>query len=157
MAAAVKKTLVAGLGDIRFGDEGIGVHIARALKETDLPEDVEVYEGTEQTDLQDTFSDRDRIILVDAAQAEAQTAAGTMLNLLPEDFLTDEASPVLHHVDIRKTFAVLHLMGRAPKFIRIFGVVPDRRDMENELTETVKGRIPTVIEAILSELRNNRF
>jgi hydrogenase maturation protease len=157
MAASVKKTLVAGLGNIRFGDEGVGVHIARALKETELPEDVEVYEGTEQKDLQETFSDRDRIILIDAAEAEAQTDAGSMLNLLPEDFLTEEASPVLHHVDIRNTFAVLHLMGRAPKFIRIFGVVPGRRDMENELTETVKSQIPTVVEAILSELRNNHF
>ncbi|MFA5316175.1 MAG: hydrogenase maturation protease [Dehalococcoidales bacterium] len=39
------KILVMGLGNVILGDEGFGVHVARRLKEVDLPENVAVREG----------------------------------------------------------------------------------------------------------------
>jgi hydrogenase maturation protease len=40
-----KTTLLLGLGNILLGDEGFGVHVARMLKETTLPDYVRVEEG----------------------------------------------------------------------------------------------------------------
>lgn len=39
------KTLILGVGNIVMGDEGFGVHVARRLKEIELPEKVSVEEG----------------------------------------------------------------------------------------------------------------
>jgi len=40
-----KTTLIMGLGNILLGDEGFGVHVARRLRESELPDYVRIEEG----------------------------------------------------------------------------------------------------------------
>ena len=63
-----RKTLVLGLGNVILGDEGVGVHVVRALEELTLPENVECLDGgTGGFTLLEPLQEAGRIILIDAA------------------------------------------------------------------------------------------
>ena len=62
-----KKTLVLGLGNVIMGDEGIGVHVVRALEKQALPDNVECLDGgTGGFILLEPLQEADHIILIDA-------------------------------------------------------------------------------------------
>jgi hydrogenase maturation protease len=61
------KTLVLGLGNIIMGDEGIGVHVIRALVQHALSPNIECLDGgTGGFILLEPLQNADRITLVDA-------------------------------------------------------------------------------------------
>jgi len=63
-----QKTLVLGLGNVILGDEGVGVHVVRALERRELPPGVECLDGgTGGFILLEPLENADRIILIDAA------------------------------------------------------------------------------------------
>jgi hydrogenase maturation protease len=63
-----KKTLVMGLGNLLMGDEGVGVHVVRALEARTLPEGIECLDGgTGGFTLLGALESADRIVLIDAA------------------------------------------------------------------------------------------
>jgi hydrogenase maturation protease len=62
------KTLVLGLGNVIMGDEGVGVHVVRALEKHALPAGVECLDGgTGGFILLEPLENADRVILIDAA------------------------------------------------------------------------------------------
>ena len=62
------KTLVLGLGNVIMGDEGVGVHVVRALEKLQLPPGVECLDGgTGGFILLEPLQNADRVILIDAA------------------------------------------------------------------------------------------
>jgi hydrogenase maturation protease len=62
-----KKTLVLGLGNVIMGDEGIGVHVVRALEQVPLPSNVECLDGgTGGFILLEPLQSADHILLIDA-------------------------------------------------------------------------------------------
>ena len=63
-----QKTLVLGLGNILMSDEGVGVHVLRALEQHPLPVGVECLDGgTGGFVLLEPMQTADRIVLIDAA------------------------------------------------------------------------------------------
>jgi len=70
--------LVLGIGNILLRDEGIGVRVIEALGQQQLPAQVELVDGgTAGADLLDILSDRQVVIIVDAAVFDAPP--GTLL------------------------------------------------------------------------------
>ena len=62
-----KKTLVLGLGNVIMGDEGVGVHVVRALEKHTLPANVECLDGgTGGFILLEPLQNAGHIILIDA-------------------------------------------------------------------------------------------
>lgn len=62
------KTLILGLGNVLMGDEGIGVHVVRALEKRPLPPGVECLDGgTGGFVLLEPLQSAGRTILIDAA------------------------------------------------------------------------------------------
>lgn len=62
------KTLVLGLGNVIMGDEGVGVHVVRAIEKYPLPANVECLDGgTGGFILLEPLQSADRIILIDAS------------------------------------------------------------------------------------------
>jgi hydrogenase maturation protease len=62
------KILILGLGNVLMGDEGVGVHVVRALEKRSLPPNVECLDGgTGGFVLLEPLQNAGRIILIDAA------------------------------------------------------------------------------------------
>jgi hydrogenase maturation protease len=119
------RTLILGIGNLLLSDEGVGVHVARALQREELPSNVITLEvGTAFLDALPEIELADRIIIIDAMQADH--APGTIYRVPFEDCVKPECIASLHGFDLSR---VIYLAGRetAPEAI-VIGVEPGRID-----------------------------
>lgn len=143
------KTLILGIGNLLLCDEGVGVHVARALKREQLPENVVILEvGTAFLDALPEIEHADRIIIVDAMQAEH--APGTIYRVPFDDCVKPECLASLHGFDLSR---VIFMAGREsiPEAV-VIGVEPARIDWGTDLSPEIQKMIPSVIEAIKVEI-----
>lgn len=143
------RTLILGIGNLLLCDEGVGVHVARALQQEELPENVVILEvGTAFLDALPEIEKADRIIIVDAMKADH--APGTIYRVPFEDCVKPECIASLHGFDLSR---VIYLAGReTPPEAVVIGVEPVRIDWGTELSPKIQEMIPSVIEAIKTEI-----
>ena len=142
-------TLILGMGNLLLCDEGVGVHVARALAQRSLPPNVDVVEaGTAFLDVLPDIEKADRILLIDAM--EGGEAPGSVYRMPFDQCLHPEMLASLHGFDLSR---VLYMAGsdRKPQ-VTVFGVEPARIEWGVELSATVQRAVPAVETAILSEL-----
>ena len=144
-------TLVLGIGNVLLRDEGIGVHVVRALEETKLPGGVETLDGgTSGADLVDWIANRDRVIVVDATAADGQP--GTVYRFTVEDLIRKTASlRSLHEFGFLETYLMARQLGCAPREVVIFGVEPADVAFGLELSAPMRAQLPRVVELVLQE------
>jgi hydrogenase maturation protease len=149
------RTLVLGIGNILLKDDGIGVHVARALQDMEVEnvDDVQVIDGGTCPDVILSLEKVDRLIIVDAAEGECEP--GTVYRFRPEDLPRESnlEAHSLHEVSFTESLQMLDNLGLKPDNIIIFGVQPREIDWglepSNELTE----RIPEIVRLVLEETR----
>ena len=144
-------TLILGLGNLLLSDEGVGVHVARALAERELPAGVSVVEaGTAFLDVLPEIEKADRILLIDAM--EGGSAPGSVYRVPFDECRHPEMLASLHGFDMSR---VLFMAGnqRAPQ-VTVFGVEPARIEWGTEVSPVVQRVVPLVADAILSEIKN---
>jgi hydrogenase maturation protease len=142
-------TLILGMGNLLLCDEGVGVHVARALAQRDLPPDVAVVEaGTAFLDVLPDIEKADRILLIDAM--EAGGAPGSVYRVPFDQCLHPEMLASLHGFDLSR---VLFMAGsnRAPE-VTVFGVEPARIEWGTELSPVIRQVLPAIEKAILNEV-----
>ena len=142
-------TLILGMGNLLLCDEGVGVHVARALSQRELPSNVAVVEaGTAFLEVLPDIERADRILLVDAM--EAGGAPGSVYRVPFDQCRHPEMLASLHGFDLSR---VLYMAGsdRTPE-VMVFGVEPARIAWGTELSPAVARVVPAVEKAILSEL-----
>lgn len=152
-AILMGKRIVVGIGNLLLQDDGVGVHVIRALEKHPLPSDVELLDGgTAGCDLLPFLTGAEKIIVVDAVQGGGPP--GAVYRLTPEDCGVPQADDAisLHDLGI---LVVLHdlklLEGRSVPVV-IIGVEPGKIDVGMELTPEVKARIPQILDLIVKEL-----
>ena len=142
-------TLILGMGNLLLCDEGVGVHVARALSQRELPPNVSVVEaGTAFLDVLPAIETADRILRVDAMEGGA--APGSIYRVPFDQCRHPDMLASLHGFDISR---VLYMSGsnRAPE-VMVFGIEPARIEWGTELSPTVQRILPAVEEAILNEV-----
>ena len=147
-----KARLVLGVGNILLRDEGVGVHVVRALEDRPLPADVELLDGgTAALDLLNAIADRKKVIVVDAVRGGGEP--GDIYRFHPEDAPPEAAQSVsLHQVDLLETLTSAELLGCAPQEVVIFGIEPKELDWGLDLSPEVAAVVPRVIELVLTEI-----
>jgi len=147
------RTLILGIGNLLLCDEGVGVHVARALRLEELPENVVALDvGTAFLDALPEIELADRIIIVDAMQVGH--APGTIYRVPFDDCVKPTCIASLHGFDLSRT---LFLAGResAPEAV-VIGVEPARIDWGTELSPEVEERVAAVIEAVKVEIARRK-
>jgi hydrogenase maturation protease len=145
-------TLILGMGNLLLGDEGVGVHVARALAQRELPPNVAVVEaGTAFLDVLPDIEKADRILLVDAM--EGGGAPGSVYRVPFDQCQHPEMLASLHGFDLSR---VLFMAGsnRAPE-VMVFGIEPARIEWGTDLSPVIRKVLPAVERAILNELPMN--
>jgi len=103
------KTLVLGLGNVIMGDEGVGIHVVRALEKLALPPHVECLDGgTGGFILLEPMQDAARIIMIDAA-ADGNSI-GTVTRTVPR--FAREYPPTLtaHDIGIKDLLDLFYML-----------------------------------------------
>ncbi|MFQ6001753.1 MAG: HyaD/HybD family hydrogenase maturation endopeptidase [Anaerolineae bacterium] len=145
--------LILGVGNILLRDEGVGVHVISTLRDRELPDDVELWDGgTASFDLLDTLAGRRQVIIIDAVHTGSEP--GTIFRFTPEDIsASGEQVTSLHQVGLLETLNVAeHLLDAAPEEVIILGIEPKEIEWGLELSAEVEAAVPKVIELVMSEL-----
>jgi hydrogenase maturation protease len=149
--------LVVGIGNELLRDEGLGIHVARALAAASgaLPDSVEVIEGgLALLDLAPEMARRERVILVDAVRAGG--VPGTVYRIDLEDGfgadLPTEASLSLHQWGLADTLRAIALMGLLPRHLTVIGAEPAVVEPGLDLSPAVAGAALRMVAQLLAEL-----
>jgi hydrogenase maturation protease len=155
----VKRILVAGIGNIFFGDDAFGCEVASQLRRKPLPEGVRVIDfGIRSYDLAYAIMDGyDATILVDATPQGS--APGTIYLIEPDlkklDELPDEAVNA-HSMNPVRVLQLVRSLGGKPGWLRVVGCEPAVLETEEGamgLTEKVQAAVAPAIEMIETLIR----
>jgi hydrogenase maturation protease len=144
--------LIMGVGNILLSDEGVGVHVVRAMQKMKLPDNVELLDGgTASMSFLDNLSSREKVIIIDAVKGNDKP--GTIYRFTPSDITTQkEMVTSLHQIGILDSLNMAQFLGAAPQNVIIYGIEPKELDWGMSLSSEIAAVIPRVIELIFKEL-----
>ena len=147
--------LVAGIGNIFFGDDAFGVEVVRRLTTRSWPAHVVVKDfGIRGYDLACALQGGyDTVILVDAVSRGGLSGTLHVLELDPEAEAC-AGNPEMHHLDLVQVFnLVRHMGGRLP-LLHLVGCEPATLEPAVDLSEPVRRAVAeavAVIESLIAE------
>ena len=147
------KTLVVGLGNILMGDEGVGVHVIRALERQSLPEGVECLDGgTGGFVLLEPLEQADRILMIDAAADD--TPPGTVKRTTPRFSRDYPPTLTAHDIGVKDLLDVFHMQGGGRNVVLYAITINPVQPISLELSDELAPVVDRVVEQILADLRN---
>jgi len=144
-------TLILGIGNPILTDDGVGIKIARKIKEGN-PE-LEVIETSEAgIALLDLIAGYDKLVIIDSIKT-GREKPGEVYKLRLEDLKPAVDSASSHGVDIATAFELGRGLGyRMPKYISLYAVeIKDNTTFGEDCTEEVEERIPFIMSQIIEE------
>ena len=143
------KTLILGVGNLVLKDEGVGIHIIRALEKESLPFGIDLMDGgTGGLHLLSWLEEYDRIIMIDATLD--QNPPGTVRVIRP-NYASDFPSLMsAHEIGLRDMIEAMTISGKVPEILLIVITVADISEVGMELSSEVEKAIPEVIEIVKS-------
>jgi hydrogenase maturation protease len=145
------KTLVLGLGNVLMGDEGIGVHVVRALQQHALPAGVECLDGgTGGFALLGLLEDADRIVLVDAA-ADGNPV-GTVTRTTPRFSRDYPPTLTAHDIGVKDLLDVFYMQGGGRDVVLYAITIDPRQPIRMSLSTEGTKAAEAAVERILAEL-----
>jgi hydrogenase maturation protease len=143
--------LVLGLGNTLMGDEGVGVHVLRALQKRQLPEGVECLDGgTGGFILLEPMQDADRIIMIDAA-ADGNPI-GTVTRTSPRFSRDYPPTMTAHDVGIKDLLDLFYMLDGGRDVVLYAITIDPRQSITLELSETISNAAEIAVAQIATEL-----
>jgi hydrogenase maturation protease len=154
-----KRVLVAGIGNVFFGDDGFGVAVAAELKRRELPRGVDVVDfGIRGMDLVFALGEGyDVALFVDAVPHGERP--GTVFVIEPQ--LEEPDEPVMldaHGMDPVKVLQLAGQLGPVPERILVIGCEPltgvssDEEELVGELSDPVSGAVGVAADMVQQTL-----
>jgi hydrogenase maturation protease len=152
--SAKRPVVVLGLGNPLMADEGVGVSLVARLAESaaKYPAVDFVDAGTGGLSLLYHIEGRHKAILIDCAFMDEPP--GTIRRFTPDEVRSTKvlAHQSLHELDLMRVIAMAHELGQAPEEIVIFGIQPERIELDQHLSSTLVDKMDEYVATILHEL-----
>jgi hydrogenase maturation protease len=146
------KTLVLGLGNVLMGDEGVGVHVVRAVENHTLPANVECLDGgTGGFTLLEPLQEAGRVILIDAASDG--NPIGTVTRTTPRFSRDYPPTLTAHDIGVKDLLDVFYIQGGSPDVILYAITIDPQQPISMELSEVIAKAAEVAVAEILAELR----
>lgn len=148
------KTLILGLGNPILSDDGVGIKVARQIREKIKNPQITVVETNETgLGLLDALTGYDEVIIIDAIQTKGGKA-GQVYRLEPENFSLAKHLSSFHQVNLISALELGKMLNLAiPQRITIFAVeAKDVTNFSEKCTPAVEKAIPEVVKMVLCEL-----
>jgi hydrogenase maturation protease len=143
-------TTILGVGNILLKDEGIGCHVAQALKEIPLP-DTEVIDGGTSPEVL-LAENTDKLIVVDAAKVGG--TPGEVYRFELDDIaLGQQPFLSLHQMTLVANLLLTKAWRDIPETV-IIAVEPKDIGWGLELSPELREKTPHIVQMILAELDN---
>ena len=145
------KILVLGLGNVLMGDEGVGVHVVRALEKLSLPPNVECLDGgTGGFVLLGPLQSAEHIILIDAA-ADGNPI-GTVTRTTPRFSRDYPPTLTAHDVGVKDLLDVFYMQGGNPNVVLYAITIDPHQPITLELSPGTARAADEAVQRILAEL-----
>jgi hydrogenase maturation protease len=148
-----KRIVIVGVGNVLLKDEGVGVHVVRALQEMSLTSpkvEVEVVDGGTSPSAFDSAEGADKLIIVDAARCGGEP--GTVYRFAPDEVSGEpKLLTSLHDLGLLDSLRMMECVGNPPRETVIIGVEPAEVDWGLELTPALRGKLPDVVRRVVEE------
>jgi hydrogenase maturation protease len=148
------KTIIIGLGNPSFSDDGVGLLVTRSITNKIANADISIVEtSTAGLDILDIIADYEKAIIVDAVQTENGIPGSIYRFDLNELSFLEEGSS--HNIDLLTSVNLGKKLGLSlPNQIIIFGIESQNiSEPKEECTPRVSAAIPLCIEKIINELQ----
>jgi hydrogenase maturation protease len=141
---------VVGVGNLLLKDEGIGIHVVRALQESSLPDGVVAIDGGTSPDVLDYLEPADKLVIIDAA--EAGGVPGAIYRFRPDDLTLETGEAIsLHELGLVSSLKMMSLLGKTPPEVIIIGIQPKEIEWGMELSPELREKVPEIVRAVLKE------
>lgn len=148
------RTLVLGLGNVIMGDEGIGVHVIRALGQHPLPRNIECLDGgTGGFILLEPLQQAERIFLVDATADDSPI--GTVARTTPKFARDYPPTLTAHDIGVKDLLDAFYMQGGTRDVILYAITIDPRQSISMELSPAGKKAATEAVDRILAELNLN--
>jgi hydrogenase maturation protease len=148
------KTLVLGLGNVIMGDEGVGVHVVRALEQHQLPANVECLDGgTGGFTLLEPLQSAGHIILIDAA-ADGNPP-GTITRTAPKFSRDYPPTLTAHDIGVKDLLDVFYIQGGGPDVVLYAITIDPKQSISMDLSPEIAKAAEVAVAKILAELKAN--
>ena len=148
-----RKVAVVGVGNVLLKDEGVGVHVARALRErveTDRT-DIEIIDGGTSPDVFLLLEGVHKLILVDAVKGGGNP--GSIYRFHPDDIVSEEKYIIsAHQIGLLDGLRMIEYSGFKPDSIVIIGVEPKEIDWGLGLSTELNEKLPEIVKVVMDEL-----
>ncbi len=145
------RTLVLGLGNVIMGDEGIGVHVVRALGQHALPQNVECLDGgTGGFILLEPLQQAERIILIDAAADE--NPIGTVTRTTPKFSRDYPPTLTAHDIGVKDLLDAFYMQGGSRDVVLYAITIDPHQKISMELSDRGKKAAEETTWRIVEEL-----
>ena len=149
MTSAKGKCLVIGLGNPFRSDDGVGLKVASELRKRELPAWIEVVEGGgDELGLIEHLGEADHVVLVDAVCAGGIPGAIHTFSVEGAGSLPVPRNLSLHTFGFHEAIGISRSLG-AFATMSVVGMEPNSTAPGDRLSETVRLKIPEVVEAVL--------
>lgn len=147
MVTGQPRVLVLGIGNVLMGDEGLGVHAARALAEESWPDGVAVIDGgTGGFHLLELLQDYSPVVMIDAtADGRAPGTVGVVRPRFASDF---PPSLSAHDIGLRDLVETAALLGHLPEVHLVTVSIGEVTPMCLTLSPPVQQALPEVISTV---------
>jgi hydrogenase maturation protease len=148
-----KQILVLGLGNVIMGDEGVGVHVVRALEKQPLPAGVECLDGgTGGFVLLEPLQNAGRIILIDAA-ADGNPP-GTVTRTTPR--FSSDYPPTLtaHDIGVKDLLDAFYMQGGTRDVVLYAIAIDPHQPIRMTLSPEVARAAAEAEKRIMAELQS---
>ena len=152
----MRKTVVLGIGNELYKDEGVGVHVVRILQ-AKLPSPdsaVEVIDGGTSPDIWPLIDGASKLIIVDAVRGGCEP--GTIYRFTPQQIVADGGLITsVHQIGILENLSLMELVGGKPEDTVVIGVEPAELEPGLELSAELQERMPKIIQTVLREIHSH--
>jgi hydrogenase maturation protease len=150
----MSKVLIAGIGNVLLGDDGIGPFTIKVLEsQYDFPDNVELADlGTPGLDLPVHVGGADAVILIDSAKFGGE--AGDIRLFRKEEILRDPPRVRIdpHSPALRESLSFLEMMETMPRELLLVGMQGRCFAPGSTLSTPVRLCIPHIIDVVRREL-----
>ncbi len=157
MSATDPPLAVIGIGNILLRDDGVGVHVVRALRdladrgEIALPAGTRLVDGgTLGLELLPEIDGARAVVFVDAA--ELGRPPGAIAPIRRDALCRADAGSRSPRTGLAGLLAIAEIAGTPPAAVSLVGIQPGTIDAGLELTDMVRAAVPAAVRATLIEL-----
>lgn len=145
------KTLVLGLGNILMGDEGVGVHVVRALERLAHPDGVEYLDGgTGGFILLEPMQTADRVVIIDATTDG--NPIGTVSRTVPRFSRDYPPTLTAHDVGIKDLLDIFYMLDGGREVTLYTISIDPRQPITLNLSPQIAKAAEVAVDQILAEL-----